>query len=153
MAAHSTEDEGGSGAHDPSEFWSTFTYVASTNTDVLQRIISYMPAGGAACLRGVNVAWRGAVNRTVQVVVCKISALPAGVDLGTVFPEAYTLRLELQYSKGAAVVKPDAVAQFLVQFESASPALVQRVQSLQLCMQFVTDVESTAEPVAAFLLR
>jgi hypothetical protein len=139
--------------HEPTDFWNLFTYVAATNTDVLQHIIFYMPAGGAACLRGVNRAWRSAVNRTVQGVVCRISTLPADVELAAVFPEAHSLRLQLQSGEGTSAVQPEAAPLVFQQITSSSPELVKRVQSLQLCMQFVTNVERTAGAVADFLAR
>jgi hypothetical protein len=127
--------------------------IAASKTAVLHHVILHMGSGGAAAMRGVGRALRGAVNRTVSRVVCSVDTLPINVNLATVFPAAYILQLQLHPKVAGGVFGPEDARLFFKNFMACSPALVEKVHFLQLDMRAVDDAGSTADAVADFLSR
>jgi hypothetical protein len=113
----------------------------ATNHGVFQLITKHMPPGGGATLRQTNRDLRAAVNSCVSTVACDLSAPRFDRELAGVFPEATTLRLSLEHSKGLAAAD---VWLFFDHILETTPALVERMETITINLGSNTDCEGAA---------
>jgi hypothetical protein len=123
-----------------------FEQIAVSNTKVMGNVISLLPKGGAACLRGASRGMRDAVNRSVNTAVCVPGCPFVNVEIAEVFPDADHLHVRLP-------TPPDDMRTCLADITTSTPVLLGKIQSLKLFLEAAPEQDYAISSIIAFLSR
>jgi hypothetical protein len=141
------------GSHERTRFWRRFERVAGNHVNVLRHVLGLTQSSKhtADQLRGSSRAMREAVNRSVTTVHCQLGACASIDELATVFP--YADRLDVH---GQPLDEGDTgsnASDWLHKIMDSSPLLLQKIQSLSLCLHGRHENDAAARGLADLLSR